>query len=403
MVESGSYITMTNGLITRMFTTVPAFGTVDYRSEVKDQSLIRMISPETNLTLDGVLYPVGGLHASMGTLAFLNRSMLNLTITPNAFSFVSYETAAPKAPFHWEPGLRHSPKSSSWPPKGLTLKVKFHAAGSAKLEHANVVVYLNYEMYVGIPLLAKWVTVEYDGNSPVVVDKVIVEYLSTQKPYALFSYAPEPRPWEHGTGATGSWLYVTSNDPHGVSCSWEYEPTGEKGPPADYGADEPSLNCSYSIGPGVVMANTSLDKFNTLSQFDSFRVFELITDSTDRERVSLSRHRLTRLLAPQTQENPIFFHGTDSTPQGFKIAVQQMVEVGFEMFIYSFGAGFHMEHTDSNYIQQIAEQVKFAKNLGVEAGGYVLGKDEMHLHDYCIYRVSYIPILFFPFTFRRAC
>ena len=70
------------------------------------------------------------------------------------------------------------------------------------------------------------------------------------------------------------------------------------------------------------MANASFDKF-TLSQFDSFRVFELVTDSTDRERVDLSRHRLTRLLAPQTQENPIFFHATDYTTQGFKIAVQK--------------------------------------------------------------------------------
>ena len=368
MVNDGSYITMTNGLITRRFVTKPAFGTVDFRSEVKDQSILRMITVETNITLDDVLYPVGGLHAAMGTLAFLNRSALNLTVAPNAFVFASYDTVAPTAPFHWEPGLRHSPQSANWPPKGLRLRVKFHPPSSAKPEHANVVVYLNYEMYVGIPLLAKWVTVEYDGDSPIMVNCVIVEYLSTQKPYALFSYSPLPHPWEHGPGATGSWLYIQTNEPHGTRCSWEYEPTGVKGKPADYGADEPSLNCTYEIGPGVIMANQSLDKF-ALAQFDSFRVFELVTDSADRERVGLSRHRLLRLLAPQTQENPIFFHGTDSTSIGFKIAVEQMAAVGFEMFIYSFGSGFNLEHTDPDYIQRIADQIHFARDLGIEVGG----------------------------------
>ncbi len=36
-------------------------------------------------------------------------------------------------------------------------------------------------------------------------------------------------------------------------------------------------------------------------------------------------------------ENPIFFHATAVDPVSFKIAVQQMAAVGFEMFIFSFG------------------------------------------------------------------
>ena len=39
-----------------------------------------------------------------------------------------------------------------------------------------------------------------------------------------------------------------------------------------------------------------------LGMFTSFRVLELVTDSVDPERVGLSRHRMTRLLAPWTQE-----------------------------------------------------------------------------------------------------
>jgi hypothetical protein len=39
-----------------------------------------------------------------------------------------------------------------------------------------------------------------------------------------------------------------------------------------------------------------------LGLFSSFRTLELVTDSVDVERVALSRHRMTRLLAPWTQE-----------------------------------------------------------------------------------------------------
>ena len=71
------------------------------------------------------------------------------------------------------------------------------------------------------------------------------------------------------------------------------------------------LFCTYyEGGPGVLMANIPTVS-SYLTQFDSFRVLELITDTDDRERVGLSRHRMTRLLAPHTQENPIFFHAID--------------------------------------------------------------------------------------------
>ena len=59
--------------------------------------------------------------------------------------------------------------------------------------------------------------------------------------------------------------------------------------------------------------------------------------TSDPERTGLSKRRLTRLLAPQVQENPIYFHMTDSSSKAFRATVDQLVEVGFEMIFYSFG------------------------------------------------------------------
>ena len=95
----------------------------------------------------------------------------------------------------------------------------------------------------------------------------------------------------------------------------------------DEGATEPLLNCSYTIGPGAHVSSRE--------SFVSFRVFLLATDDTDLTRQTLSRHRLTQLLAPHVTENPIFFHATDVSPDGFKKAVDQMAQVELSYHVVS--------------------------------------------------------------------
>ena len=372
--KEGGVLTLTNGLISRAFTFSPAFGTMDFRSEVKDKSILRTVFPEAFITLDGTQYPVGGLVLS-GHHSYFNRSKTEFNVSENAFSYVGYTTGSPVAPYHWEPGLRHSPTSGSWPPKGLTLSIKFQAPASVtRPEHANVTVYVNYEMYVGIPLIAKWLTISYSGVTTVRVDSIIVEYLGVQKPYTPGSNVQMPYPWYHDTTAiTTSWLYVENSEPHGTLLTWGTDPVAPDSP----GADEPTLNCSYSLGPGVILGNRSrgwsqLKTSIGVSEdykFDTFHVLELVTDSSDQERVALSRHRMTRLLAPQTQENPIFFHGTDWRDQGFKTAIDQMAEVGFEMFIISFGSGFDLEDLSDENIDIVAANIQYANDRGIEVGG----------------------------------
>ena len=87
---------------------------------------------------------------------------------------------------------------------------------------------------------------------------------------------------------------------------------------------------------------------------------------------SLSRHRVTQLLAPHTTENPIFFHATNVTDAGFRNAIDQMSEVGFEMLIFSFGSGFRLETSNATYLAQIKAQVDYARSKSIEVGGYDL-------------------------------
>ncbi len=365
MEKSGETLTLSNGLISRVFTLTPDFGTVDFRSLTTGKSILRAISPEAFITIDGIQYAIGGLEASVKH-SYLNRSSLTLTVNPNAYHYVSYSLSSPEAPFHWEPGLRHSPSDANWPPKGLTLNVKFVSPNASKA--ISPTIYVHYEMYQGAPILAKWVSVEYDSGPIIVIDQLTVEYLPTQKPYAPLSFAPIPHPWDHGPGTKASWLYVETSFAHGTSLEWISDPQISLSP----GADEPVLKCSYQLG--VIMGSLQRSRRTgvgtpLLTEFDSFKVLELVTDSADLERVGLSRHRMTRLLTPQTQENPIFYHATNTTPAGFKAGIDQMVEVGFEMYIYSFGSEFHIENPDPDFIKEIATDVAYAKQKGIEVGG----------------------------------
>ena len=378
LVDNQTNLTLTNGLISRHFITKNelgniALGTIDYRSETKQQSILRAVYPEAYVTLDGFEYPIGAMQ-SPPSRSYLNTS--NLTVLPNFFYYSGYTKSSPVAPFHWMPGLRHSPSDGSWPPKGLTVSMTFKPPKNVqKSSHADILVIVNYEMYVGVPILAKWLTIENTGSTPVTVDSVVIEYLGVQKPYAPLSLSSMAHPWEHDTAATtASWLYVEANVPHGASIQLGVDSASASSP----GADEPTLNCSYSIGPGIALAATSNEKKysqgnppirDPLAKFDTYRVLELVTDSYDRERVALSRHRMTRLLAPQTQENPIFFHGTDSSTTGFKNSIDQMSAVGFEMYIYSFGSGFKLEDLSPTNIEMISADIQYAKSKGIEVGG----------------------------------
>ena len=386
---------MDNGLIMREFITNPAFGTTDYISPCAKKSLLRSLNPEGYITLDNATYPIGGLTQT-GHHSFINRS--SISVLDGAFEMVNYTIGSPIAPYPWTPGYHHSPTNVSWPPEGKTLTVLFKPpAKVASPSHSGILVYINYELYQGVPILAKWMTVKNTMDTPVQVTAVIIEILGTNKPYAPQGLSPQAKPWEHDpTATTVSWLYVEANIPHGASIAWGSDPSLSDSP----GADEPLLTCTYVTGPGVILSSESnrndqlqhdthwkqlnsphqsvmkhgkyTDKLLAgpmVNEFDTYHVLELLTDTFDLERTALSRHRMTRLLAPQTQENPIFFHGTNSTPEGFRSAIDQMAEVGFEMYIYSFGSGFRLEDLSDANIEAISANIKYAQSKGIEVGG----------------------------------
>ncbi|CAF1288987.1 unnamed protein product [Didymodactylos carnosus] len=346
--EQGTLL-LSNSLISREFLVEPDFATINFfDNHTTKSSLLRSVKPEAVITLDGIEYNIGGVLSNIHG-AYFNRTAFwnNKTIDSMAFHFVSYEILDIQAPFKYTP-KRFAPNTIIWPPKGIHLKVYFAAPWWAPIPHSYVSVSVNYEMYDGIPLLSKWIEVIDKGQkSDIDLSFKSIELFSVNQPWSPYG---------------NNWLYVETDQPsgHGTNVIWNYESIVNSIP----GSFPPLLNCTYETDHPIVLA--------LKDSISSFRVHELVIGSSNIERVALSKHRLFRLLAPHTQENPIFFHMINGTSVAFRQAIDQMADVGFEMLIYSFGSGFDMESDNATYIKQIADDISYANSKGIEVGGYDL-------------------------------
>jgi len=421
-------IVLDNGLVRRLFAVQgTGIATVDLWSNASGTSVLRAVGPEALLQLDGSDYRVGGLaqdpndYSGMPhAFAFLNRSGLALRADAAAFQLAGHAVSSPQAPYPWTPGSRGSDPSTPWPPLGVRLTLSFVPPADVVLPaHAAVRVDVVYELYQGIPLVSKWVEVSLDpaaaaaadGTAPfplsrgfaagsVEVSGVVVERLAVNHEWSPVASDPGgtgPQPsggWAPPGlsavpgGVNSFWtgrLHVEASVPHVSALSWYLGPQATSdittGSP---GASQPVLNATYALGPGFILTPTAAAaaaaagapaRWSARSPppvFESFRVLELLVDTADKERWGLSRRRMVRLLAPATTESPLYLSMTDVSDTGVATAARQAADVGFDMLIYSFGAGFDWENTGAAYRQQIGRQVAGARALGLEVGGYDL-------------------------------
>jgi hypothetical protein len=124
------------------------------------------------------------------------------------------------------------------------------------------------------------------------------------------------------------------------------------------------LECKPPLGPDQAIAPHQT--------FETFRVFELIHDSSDLERRGLALRRMYRTLAPWVTENPIMMHVISVDPKVVTAAIDQAAAVGFEMVILSFSSGLNMEDVSAENLAKMKEFADYARSKNIELGGYSL-------------------------------
>lgn len=229
---------------------------------------------------------------------------------------------------------------------------------------AGIMVSVHYELYDGIPVMAKWITIENNGEEAITIDKFTSEIIAAVE-YGSSVETREfnvPKPNIH---VETDYAFASFNVDDANHHVVRWEPDPEYHTQVNYLRLTP---CLLRVGPEIGPAQT-LEKG---ASFKSFRTFVLPYDSYDRGRQGLALRRMYRTLAPWTTENPLMMHARFADWERVKAAIDQAAEVGFEMVILTFGSGFNIENDSEEYIAKMKQYADYAKSKGVEIGGYSL-------------------------------
>lgn len=359
--EGPRRIILENGLVSRTFLLEPNAATIGFDNLETGQTMLRGIKPEAEIDLNGKIYSIGGL-TGQPDLAYLTEPWISaMKPIPGSMVFVDYKVEPITERLSWK-RVRHAAPDVAWPPKGLHLLMNYRMPDGDPV--GNIKITVHYEIYDGIPLMCKWISLDNKSALPV--------NLKTFKSEILAVVEKESPVEERGVPLKKPDLFVeTEYEFSGMetmnttlhSVFWMTDPAFTT--QVNYSLMTPCLlEVRPEIGPGLIVEPGK--------SFESFRAWELVPDGNNEERRLLAQRKMYRVIAPWVTENPLMMHIRNSDPDRVKLAIDQCAEVGFEMGIITFGSGFDLESTDPAYQQEWKNLADYAHSKGIELGGYSL-------------------------------
>ena len=283
-------LVLRNGLLRRTFKLMPNATTLGLDNLMTGETMLRAVEPEAVVTIDGKEFKVGGLRGQPDRAYLLPEWTAKLTNDPGAFQFVDFSLGKPEATFGWQ-RKRHS-ADLPWPPPGATLALNFRGPDEAT---RGVTVTVHHELYDGLPVLGKWLTVSNGTARTITLDRFTSERLAIVEAESAVDERTDIA-WRTPTiTALSDYMFkgmdvVTGNQ----IASWRSDP--EFKTQVSYPLKTPCLLvCEPPIGPGVRLAPGET--------FTSFRTWLVVHDSTDRERQGLFIRHAHRALAPWSTES----------------------------------------------------------------------------------------------------
>ncbi len=227
----------------------------------------------------------------------------------------------------------------------------------------GITITVHYEIYDGLPLMCKWVTLQNASGKSVCLNRFTSEILACVEASSQVEDVAAP-------------LYpnlhvetdFTTCSMHGASAQidsvhWLEDPSYKT--QVNYRLQSKCLlECRPPDGPEMDVQDGQ--------EFESFRTWILAYDDRNETRQSLALGRMYRTIAPWVMENPLIHHVRSASPEAVRLAIDQSAEVGFELVIMTFGSGFNIENDSPEYLQQIKELADYAHSKQVALGGYSL-------------------------------
>jgi len=357
--SDGKDIILYNGLLKRTFRIQSNVACTDYKNMSNGQQLLRAVKPEAMLTINDKKYNVGGLYGQKENAYLLPEWVNNLTANKNDFQFQSYSVTDIQPFLKWQ---SRTWASNTKQPKGKTLSF-IYTSNIAELK--GLIVTVHYELYDGIPLIVKWLSVENRSAQTCKLGKTVNEMLAFVEEESAVVGSPEQMKKQHG-------IYVETNyafnnamryDISDQTTHWQTDSVYTS--QVNYNYQTPCLLEVYpekvtgiELQPGAI--------------FKSVRTHELLMDSYDRERRGLAIRKMYATVAPWTTENPIFMHLVSKNDEEVKQAIDQCAATGYEALILSFGSHCNMEDSSVKNIAKWKQLAAYAHSKHILIGGYSL-------------------------------
>lgn len=355
--DNGKDLVLKNGLVKRAFRLQPNAACIGYENLSNGQQLLRAVKPEAVLVIDNRKYNVGGLYGQKEQAYLLPEWVGTFTANEHDFQFKSYSVSEVKPFINW--------KKTFWARNAQPVRGKVLTMVYTSQVLSGIEVNVNYELYDGIPLIVKWLSVKNNTGHSITINRVINEVLALVEEESAVVGTPEQMKKQHG-------IYVETNyafnnamryDISDQTTHWKTDSVYTS--QVNYNYQTP---CLLEVYPEKVTAV----RLNPGEVMNSVRTHELLLDSYDRERRGLAIRRMYTTVAPWTGLNPIFMHLVSRNDEQVKIAIEQCVATGYEALILSFGSHCNMEDTTTANIQKWKTLAEFAHQKGIRIGGYSL-------------------------------
>lgn len=351
---SENRLVISNGLLRRSFLQKPNLSCIDFTNLTTGQQLLRSIEPEARLVINGTTYWVGGARGQTEKAYWNPETAPRLFTSDSDFHFT-----------HWSEGpirLRIQGRNSYPAPAGREIKLFF----SSRLPSlSGMQVAVHYSIYQGMPLIEKWISIQYNGNKSLQLNRVVHEVLGLVEEESAVVGKPEEMKKQHG-------LYVETNyafnnamryDISDQTTHWKTDPSYTS--QVNYNFQTPCLLEIYpEHAPGIELKQGDF--------FESVHSWELVMDSYDRQRRGLMIRKMYRTIAPWVTRNPIFMHLISKQDEEVIQAIDQCVATGYEAVILSFGSHLNLEDTSAANIFRWKKLADYAHRKNVLLGGYSL-------------------------------
>ncbi|WP_165223960.1 alpha-galactosidase [Aquisphaera insulae] len=351
-------LVLENGLARRVIRLVPATATVSLKDLTTGEELLRAVGPEARVEFDGKPCAIGGLVGQPVANYLKDEWLATMKADPSAYRFVAWKEGPIEARFGWKKHPEWLSRDLPWPPPGRHVRMTY-APPRPGLPEVDV----HYEIYDGLPLFSKWLVVRNTTDTAVRVTGFSAEEIRLAENESAVDDTPDqerPNLW-----VETDYAFLAMNGSHAARQSVSLDPDPDYPTQVNYNRTTRCLlRVAPPLGPDQVIAPKGT--------FESFRAFELLPGSTDRERRGLALRRMYRTIAPWSSENPLMFHVRSAKPEDLRRAIDQAADVGFELLIMTFGSGFDFESRDPAYRARYAAIVAEAKARGLALGGYSL-------------------------------